>query len=164
MGVEEGLEVKCGNFNGYFTHDSYMNQRSIETKSLNKRFHTFFFSEASMKKALVFFPLHYHSRTAFNHRGEHTAYTVNVYFLVVTFDGKIRPSRRWGGWLLSKTLWRIRFVIALRSEVCEHFLDKERKFEYFECVFPYFRSIRSLLKGEVVFLLQQHCSRACLLS
>ena len=22
MGVEEGLEVKCGNCNGYFTHDS----------------------------------------------------------------------------------------------------------------------------------------------
>jgi len=48
------LEVKYDNFNGYFTHDSYMNQRSIEIKLLNKRFHTFFFCEESMKKVLVF--------------------------------------------------------------------------------------------------------------
>jgi len=89
MGVEEGLEVKYGNFNGNFTHDSCMNQRSVETKSLNKRFHTFFFSEAFMKEVIVFLLLHYHSRTTFKRLGEHTAYTVNVYFLVVTFDGKI---------------------------------------------------------------------------
>jgi len=42
MGVEEGLEVKCGKCNGYFTHDSYMNQRFVETESLITRFHTFF--------------------------------------------------------------------------------------------------------------------------
>jgi len=66
-----------------------MNQRSVETNSLNKRFHPFFFCEESMKKVLVFLLLHYHSRTIFKRRGEHTTYTVNVYFLVVTFNGKI---------------------------------------------------------------------------
>jgi hypothetical protein len=70
-----------------------MNQRSIETKSLNKRFHAFFFSEESMKKVLVFLLLHYHSRTIFKRRGEHATYTINVYFLVVTFNGKILLNR-----------------------------------------------------------------------
>jgi hypothetical protein len=66
--------------NGYFAHD-YMNQRSVTTASLNKLFHAFFFCEAYMKKVLAFLLLHYHSRTTFKRRVEHTTYTLNVNFL-----------------------------------------------------------------------------------
>jgi hypothetical protein len=88
-----------------------------------------------MKKVLVFLLLHYHSRTTFKRRGEHTAYMVKVYFLVAKLN----------------TSGVFALLLPLDLKSVNIFYTNNENSSILNIPFHILGSITNLLKGEIVF-------------